>query len=56
LQKQKSKQLKHKEFTTFFYSSVFIMILSSLYDRLALHMLHLNVFPFSKWFQTHPLI
>ncbi len=30
------------------YSNVLIIILSSLYDRLALHMLHISVLSFSK--------
>ncbi len=30
------------------YSNVLIIILSSLYDRLALHMLHMSVLSFSK--------
>ncbi len=42
-----------QRFHSVIYRNVLIIILCSLYDRLALHMLHISVLSFSKWFQSY---
>ncbi len=42
-----------QRFHNVIYSNVLIIILCSLYDRLALYMLHISVLSFSKWFQSY---
>ncbi len=42
-----------QRFHNVIYSNVLIIILCSLYDRLALYMLHISVLSFSKWLQSY---
>ncbi len=42
-----------QRFHNVIYSNVLIIIWCSLYDRLAVHMLHISVLSFSKWFQSY---